>query len=311
MAVKKLVLPAARRFYQSVRMILKVWNKQDQHRFDNCPLNVLRFTSSLKLTAAETEVEDLAVIRDDGVVSFELMVNDFGLLGTHGALPHGYTEWIAEQIFRHNDMAMKYFLDIFNHRINSLRFELWKKSHLFVSRELDNDFRYPAIFNAVAGAWGRDAPHPELIRPDNATLWARRTLVNLVRLLQREFNCPVDITPFQGAWVEIESTAWGRLGNSELALGAGLVLGKKYWEIHASFHIKIGPVEYHDLITEKQNKLKGIVQLYVCHSVSFSSEFISSTTCCENKLNGKYQLGLSCCLGQLSEDQYVVIKYSH
>lgn len=311
MAVKDFVLPTAKHFYQSVRTFLIFLRKQDQQLLADRPVNVLHFTSSLKLTAAETEVEELVAIREQHGADFELMVNDFGLLGAHGALPHGYTEWIAEQIFRHNDIAIKHFLDMFNHRLNALRFDIWKKRHLFVAKELDDDFRYPAIFNAMAGVCQQQNDHLELTSPDNASLWNRRTLVNLVRLLQIEFNCQVQIIPFQGVWGDIEKKAKGVLGSSAYPLGAGVVLGRKCWDIHASFHIKIGPIEQQVLITEKQKKLKTIVQHYVSQSVIFSSEFTISTTHCNNTVNGKHQLGLNALLGKNYEGEYISIKYSH
>lgn len=310
MAVKDFVLPTAKRFYQSVRTFLKFLRKQNPKQVADRPVNMLHFTSSLKLTAAETEVEELVAIRAQNGADFELMVNDFGLLGTHGALPHGYTEWIAEQIYRHNDIAIKHFLDIFNHRLNALRFDIWKNRNLFVSKELDDDFRYPAIFNAMAGVCQQQNDHLELTRPECASLWNRRTLVNLARLLQRVFNCQVQVIPFQGVWVDIEEKAKGVLGRSAYLLGAGVVLGKKYWDIHASFHIKIGPIEHQVLIKEKQKELKNIVQHYISPSVIFSSTFIISTTHCNNTVNGKFQLGFNAMLGG-GGGEYISIKHSH
>ncbi|AMZ77734.1 MULTISPECIES: type VI secretion system baseplate subunit TssG [Enterobacter] len=303
MVVKKFVLPTTRRFYQSVRMILKFWRKKNPQRLYDWRVNAVQFNSSLKLTATETEVEELTAIRHTEGADFELIVNDFGLLGTYGALPHGYTEWIAEQISCHNDIAIKHFLDIFNHRINTMRFDIWKKSHLFVARELDDNFHYPAIFNAVAGVSQHDSFITGFVRANNASLWNRRTLVNLVRLLQREFNCLVEIFPFQGAWIEIEPAARGRLGHSSLALESCAVLGKKYWDMHASFHIKIGPIEHPDTVKENEKLLKKIIQQYMYPSVSFTYEYVFPTVHCKNKINGQYQIGVNSCLGYYSVDR--------
>ncbi|MGV3344533.1 type VI secretion system baseplate subunit TssG [Enterobacteriaceae bacterium LUAb1] len=311
MAINNFALPLAKRFYQSVRLIVKRWRKEHKKPYADWPVNGLQLTSSLSLTATESDVDQLCRSEDAMSADFELTVNDFGLLGTHGALPHSYTEWISDQIHQHNDRAIKYFLDIFNHRLNALRFDLWKKTHLVVARELDDNFTYPAVFKAVAGCWQElDQPHC-FVRPDNAGLWGRRTLASLRRLLQREFACQVNIIPFQGRWVSVEASSGCILGNSHASLGQGVVLGRKYWDIQASFHIKIGPFSTIPCLTTQQQKLQLLLEQY-CHSfIEFTAEFIISTRDHHNDLNDKFQLGINSCLGAQPTQNYVAVKYLH
>lgn len=310
MAIKELKLPLARRFYQSVRLIVKHWRKERQQRYRDWDLNAVKFTSSLKLTSMDTEVDDLHPAEKPALADFDVVVNDFGLLGIYGALPHSYTEWVTDQLHRYNDEAIKQFLDIFNHRVNTLRFELWKKTHPAIAFELDDEFTFPAIFNAVAGRDDGCLNNP-FIRPDNVTLWGRQTFVSLGRLLKIEFMAAVNITPFQGGWTDVEPDASTVLGDGHTSLGRGNILGKKYRDIHASFHVKIGPVSDSENIDELQRKLTSLIKSYLNHFSSFTSEFIFSAKKGHYPLTGLWRLGVDCYIGETISEELVSVKYLH
>lgn len=304
MAVKALKLPLARRFYQSVRLIIKHWRREQLQRYRDWDLHAVQFTSSLKLTSMDTEVDELYPAKKPALADFDIVVNDFGLLGIHGALPHSYTEWVTDQLHRYNDEAIKNFLDIFNHRVNTLRFELWKKTHPAIAFELDDDFTFPAIFNAVAGRTASP-----FIRPDSVTLWGRPTFVNLERLLQKEFMTAVSIIPFQGGWADVEPSACTVLGRHHTSLGKGNILGKKYRDIHAAFHVKIGPLSDAENMDKRQRKLASLITDYLNHFDTFTSEFIFHAKKGDSPLTGLCRLGVNCYLGERRNEEPVSIKY--
>jgi type VI secretion system protein ImpH len=57
-----------------------------------------------------------------------------GLIGPVGVLPTPYTEFVAERQ-RSHDTALADFLDIFHHRIASLFYKAWEKTHFTVGFE--------------------------------------------------------------------------------------------------------------------------------------------------------------------------------
>jgi len=309
MAIKrKLVLPT-KCFYQSVRVILRAWRKAKDLPFGDWSFSGLQLKSSLSLTATESSVNHLQQFDDSATFDYELTVTDFGLLGTHGAMPQSYTEWISEQVYKYNDGAIKEFIDIFNHRINCIRFELWKKTHLIVSKELDPDFTFSSVFNAISCCGDGQNPVNAFIRPDNVNLWGRRTLSNLTRLLQREFNASVSIIPFQGAWVDVAPSAICILGKTQTALGQGVGLGQKYWDIHASFHVRIGPLKVSTCLGRQQEILKCILSNYCHQNIEFTSEFVIPTIDMCNQINNSCQLGKNVGLGKISGTKALGIKY--
>lgn len=309
MAIKRTLLLPTKCFYQSVRGILRAWRKAKDLPFGDWSFTGLQLKSSLSLTATESSVNHLRKFDDSATFDYELTVTDFGLLGTHGAMPQSYTEWISEQVYKYNDGAIKEFIDIFNHRINVIRFELWKKTHLIVSKELDPGFTFPSVFKAISFAGGSQNPDNAFIRPDNVNLWGRRTLSNLTRLLQREFNAPVRIIPFQGAWVDVAPSSICILGKNQTALGQGVGLGKKYWDIHASFHVRIGPLKVNACLGRQQETLKCILSNYCHQNIEFTSEFLIPTIDMRNQINGSGKLGNNVGLGQISEIKHLGIKY--
>lgn len=304
MVVNELKLPLARRFYQSVRLIIKHWRRVRQQRYRDWDLHAIQFTSSLKLTSMDTDVDDLYPAKKPALADSDIVVNDFGLLGTHGALPHSYTEWVTDQRHRYNEEAIKHFLDIFNHRVNSLRFELWKKTHPAIAFELDDEFTFSAIFNAVAGRTANP-----FIRPDNVTLWGRPSFVNLERLLQKEFMTSVSIIPFQGGWADVEPNASTVLGRHHTSLGRGNILGKKYRDIHAAFHVRIGPLPDAETIEERQRMLTSLITNYLNYFNNFTSEFIFPAKKEGSSLTGLCRLGVNCYLGERRHEKPVTIKY--
>lgn len=309
MVIKQKLMLSTKHFYQSVRVILRAWRKTKGLPFANWSFSGLHLKSSLSLTATESSVSHLRYLDEFSPFDYELTVNDFGLLGTHGSMPHSYTEWISEQVYRYNDNAIQEFVDIFNHRINVIRFELWKKTHLIAAKELDPEFSFPSIFNAISCAGHAGNPVNTFIRPDNVSLWGRRTLSNLTRLLEREFHCLVSIIPFQGTWVDVPPTAICILGNNHTALGLGAGLGKKYWDIHSSFHVRIGPLKVTTCLANQQAKLKYILSSYCWQNIEFTSEFLIAKIDMNNLLNGSCQLGSSAGLGDAHALKNFCVKY--
>ncbi|SPP32138.1 hypothetical protein ARAF_2031 [Arsenophonus endosymbiont of Aleurodicus floccissimus] len=109
-------------FYQNARRLLRKGFRKG--RQVSVPDDVVRFESVLTLDAPEREVESFTVDeRTAEATTYCMAVNHFGLLGTHGALPLRYTEWLIDRRYRYNDDSAKAFLDVFNHRLLSLRFQ--------------------------------------------------------------------------------------------------------------------------------------------------------------------------------------------
>ncbi|MFV8905044.1 type VI secretion system baseplate subunit TssG [Serratia fonticola] len=292
---------AGRRFYQNVRRLLKFCRLQGQA--SQTPDDVVYFESVVTLDAPEREVENLQ-FDDETVISarHRMAVHHFGLLGTHGALPLAYTEWLIDRRYRYGDESAKAFIDIFNHRLLSLRFQAWQKFRLYAHAELNFTLRLPGIINAVTG----QCPQAMLPAADKGGLLAPsvRSLVNLQHLLQREFSLPVSVAPFQGRWREVQNEYQASLG--KCGLGLAPVLGRVYWDIQSHFLIQLGPLTaaHSEEFMPGGNEYLRLFQrirLFTGDLLTFSLALLVSPERTGIALNGESRLGWTGFLGNAQQ----------
>ncbi|WP_387466667.1 type VI secretion system baseplate subunit TssG [Photorhabdus sp. RM323S] len=289
------------RFYQNVRRLLKRHRQNEETVI--VPDDVVQFSSVPTLEAPEREVESL-MPPQEGHEQYRMAVHHFGLLGTFGALPLRYTEWLIDRRYRYGDESAQAFIDIFTHRLLSLRFQTWQKYRLYVNAELQGAQALPAVIAAAAGQLTESKTqrtHPACV---GLLATPVRTMVNLQHLLQREFNMPVSINPFKGRWQYAEPAHCCCLGRS--LLGDNPMLGHAYWDIQSGFHIQLGPFSawQHAAFmpgNEKHRRLTQWVWQFAGPLLSFSLELLVQHSGQGNMLNGSRRLGWDGCLGDTGD----------
>ncbi|WP_289992582.1 type VI secretion system baseplate subunit TssG [Photorhabdus laumondii] len=313
MAIENKMRLVGGRFYQNVRRLLKRCRQREETAI--IPDDVVQFSSVLTLDAPEREVESL-LPPQEGDEQYRMAVHHFGLLGTLGALPLRYTEWLIDRRYRYGDESAQAFIDIFTHRLLSLRFQAWQKYRLYINTELQNhaelqtyaewqNYRaLPAVIPAVAGQLMADTTqrsHPACV---GLLATPVRSMVNLQQLLQRELSMAVNIQPFKGRWQYAEQAHCCCLGRS--LLGDNPMLGRAYWDIQSGFHIQLGPFAARQRAAfmpgnEQYRKLTQWVWQFAGPLLSFSLELLVQHSGQGNLLNGSRQLGWDGCLGNTGE----------
>ncbi|MER2472078.1 type VI secretion system baseplate subunit TssG [Photorhabdus laumondii] len=313
MAIENKMRLVGGRFYQNVRRLLKRCRQREETAI--IPDDVVQFSSVLTLDAPEREVESL-LPPQEGDEQYRMAVHHFGLLGTLGALPLRYTEWLIDRRYRYGDESAQAFIDIFTHRLLSLRFQAWQKYRLYINTELQphtelqihaewqNYRALPAVIPAVAGQLMADTTqrsHPACV---GLLATPVRSMVNLQQLLQRELSMAVNIQPFKGRWQYAEQAHCCCLGRS--LLGDNPMLGRAYWDIQSGFHIQLGPFAARQRAAfmpgnEQYRKLTQWVWQFAGPLLSFSLELLVQHSGQGNLLNGSRQLGWDGCLGNTGE----------
>lgn len=280
-------------FYQNVRRLLNKCLRKG--RQVSVPDDVVRFESVLTLDAPEREVESLSV--DEPTTeetTYCMAVNHFGLLGTHGALPLRYTEWLIDRRYRYGDDSAKAFLDVFNHRLLSLRFQAWQKYRLYVNAELNTKRQLPAVIAAVTGLSAEQMACLPAADMSGLLSTSVRSLVNLERLLQREFQLAVKIQPFYGRWQKVVSEYQAILGGCRL--GAAPVIGQYFWDIQSHFLIQFTcstPQQWEKFLSNSDvySQLNQRVALFTGGILSFSLELLVAFKGTGITLDGQFNLG--------------------
>jgi type VI secretion system protein ImpH len=202
----------------------------------------------------------------------QMTVSFLGLTGPSGVLPQHYTQRLIDQL--HEDDGMREFFDIFNHRILSQFYRVWKKYHFAISfeaksrtekpidqRDLGDLFTY-GLYSLVGMGTG-DLRQRQAF-PDRGMLYYAGqfahnppTAVSLERMLTAYFGLVSQVNQFQGQWLPLnrdDQTSLasrgdlgggnGGLGSGNNQLGVTAVAGERVWSIENKFRVRLGPLDY-------------------------------------------------------------------
>ncbi|RAP57884.1 type VI secretion system baseplate subunit TssG [Oleiagrimonas sp. MCCC 1A03011] len=186
----------------------------------------------------------------------ELFVSNFTVLGMLGPMPDSFTEWVRERL-NERDAGMAEFLDIFNHRISTLRYELKAASVPAFDALRPERTRYAAAVGALMGLVAFDGaaarildqrvplPRRSLLALAGLLSSGRRSAATAARVLTLYLGAPVRVRSLLGGWRDIETRDRTRLGHRRLADPAPL--GRRVWVQHARVGMDIGPLDYRAL----------------------------------------------------------------
>jgi len=241
--------PDAFAFFQAVRLLhRRPGGRQAVGEFADPGAEVVRFSSNPSLAFPAGEVQSL---RQDPEGRARMMVNFLGLVGHMGVLPVQYSLLVDEQAAQEGDPdAFRDFLDIFQHRLISLFYRVWERSHFFVPFERGEDDTLSRRLLDLVGLGSGDLRGRMEIKDQALLFYAgllgshHRSAVALERLLEDYFQVPVEVIQFRGGWYGISRDSQCRI-DDELAgggLGEGMALGDEIWDPQARIQLRIGPL---------------------------------------------------------------------
>ncbi|HYJ89392.1 MAG TPA: type VI secretion system baseplate subunit TssG, partial [Pyrinomonadaceae bacterium] len=187
----------------------------------------------------------------------EMTVNFLGLAGCLGALDTPTTELILQRTSR-NDVALRDFLDIFNHRLVSLLYRIRKLHRVGLGVAEPGKDHISRYLYALIGLETPKLKGRMHVR-DRALLYyagilahQTRSMAGLERMLSDYFQVPVKGRQFSGKWCDLEENQWTIIGESgrNQRLGQDMVVvGTRVWDEHARFEIHMGPLSLKDFIS--------------------------------------------------------------
>jgi type VI secretion system protein ImpH len=185
-----------------------------------------------------------------------MTVSFLGLTGPQGMLPLDYSLYAASRA-RAGDRAMKDFLGLFEHRIISLFYRAWTKSHAAARVQGEGaadaaDSRAPdPLTTQLLAVVGLDGPGlaNRLAIPEESLLYYAglfampcRSATALEQLIGDYFDVPCEVEQFVGAWYPLDQTAQTALGGDDGYLGGGAVAGDEVWDQQGRVRVRIGPL---------------------------------------------------------------------
>lgn len=246
-------------FFQAARLLYRVHGLTELRAGGR---DAVRFGVADSLSFPTGEIADLqpAPVRVDA--EHRLTVNFLGLTGPNGTLPHHYTRWLIARA-RARDHGPRDFLELFNHRLLLLFWHAWRKHRPEIALEFglgQGVLRYvydlvgmgtPALYARMYPRAGALPQQPPAQRLPAAALGYYAGLIaqrphgqgSLAQVVGDLIGAAVTVQGCFGTWQRIARRDRTRLGRRAHALGAGCVLGTRFWDRQTTLQLRIGPLE--------------------------------------------------------------------
>lgn len=229
-------------FYQLVRLLLRERGAApsvlDSH---------LRFFADLEQSFPAHEVRAVEETPESGQ-PLGIRTGNYVLAGSLGPMPEALIEQMRDRM-RDGDEDMAHFLDVFNHRINALRYRLKEATALSLNLKApEHTFlaqRLSALMGMAAPGLSEQLPLKERQWLGLAGLLAnpRRSPVVVTRVVACFVGAQVSLAPLLGAWRERSAGSFTILGGGQ-ELGHKTRLGTRAWLPAARILLTIGPLSY-------------------------------------------------------------------
>jgi type VI secretion system protein ImpH len=260
----------------------------------------VRFRSSIDNTFSSSQIASLRRFHEPAALSGQLPVPEMtvtfmGLAGAGGVLPGHYTQLVIDRT-RAKDVALREFLDLFNHRLVSHFYRAWSKCHFYVGYEtarrnsksgedLFTRALYCLIGQGTEGLRGRQEIDDEtFLYYAGHFAHLPRSAISLQQLVFDYFNMPVRIQQFQGQWLFLRSSDQTRLGSDPSRpdnnqLGQTAIAGERIWGIENKFRIRLGPLSLSTFCTclpgsSAFRPLGQLVRSYVGPALDFDVQLV-------------------------------------
>ncbi|HEY2377838.1 MAG TPA: type VI secretion system baseplate subunit TssG [Gemmatimonadaceae bacterium] len=271
-------------FFQALHLLERLQpDRASVGEFADPRQEAVRLTASPSVAFPASEIQAL----NTATTPPRMAVNFLGLTGPQGALPLAYSLYVAERV-RAGDHALKDFLGIFDHRVLSLFYRAWEKTHISVSHgDEKRDWLTRHLLDIVG--LGNEALRDRLPLGDQALLFyagllslPTRPAGALEQLLADFFGVPVSIEQFVGAWYPLERATQSELGDDDSEssqLGFGAVAGDEIWDQQSRARVRIGPLtrrQYDEFLPggSAHEPLRALTRLYTNDLIDFDIQLV-------------------------------------
>jgi type VI secretion system protein ImpH len=251
-------------FLQLVRVLLRT-ETTDQSRRDVD--SAIRFRAELgasfparnatqiELVSAEPAMPGTGRLTNDlEAVSKRIQITtpDFCIGSVLGPLPSAFLEWVRD-LERDGKPGMREFLDIFNHRLNVLRYLVREQFELGLNNHIPERTTLSKWLASLMGFSNQDIASQIPLRARN---WlgigelqanSRRSAASVQQVLAAYLDRAVHLVPFTPQWRELGRENEHRLGQRRL--GQDTFLGQRYWDIQAAVTLQVAPMDYRTMLS--------------------------------------------------------------
>lgn len=260
----------------------------------------IRFRSTRSLSFGPSDVSQINYNAAEN--RFDIRVNFMGLYGPASPMPPYVTERIIER--DETPSSLEDLLDLFNHRLITLLFQIWQKSrhHIrYQSHGLDETSKcilalcgFPIEDRTQIGSVDRSAllPHVGLISLYSSSAAA------VSSVLTRFFQVRCEIVEYVSRKVQLGVGARMALGIQNTRLGEDVVIGETVQDDLGKFMVRLGPAEFDHLRPflpggERHPEIGELLSMVVSDPLDWDIEFNIEPETIEPAVVGTTRLGVS------------------
>ena len=276
--------PWSYEFFQAVHLLEQLLpDRVPIGGFGDPRQETVRLTTAVNVAFPASEIQAL----EERDAQLRMTVNFLGLTGPQGVLPFAYSLYVAERA-RAGDHALKAFLEIFDHRLLSLFYRAWEKTHVGVVQGAGaRDWLTRHLLDLLG--LGSAGLHQRLAIRDEALLFyaglmalPTRPAAALEQLVGDYFGVPVAVEQFVGAWYPLERETQSALGEEDGAsaqLGFGAVAGDETWDHQSRVRLRIGPLtqaQYAAFLPggSAHEPLRALTRFYTNDQIDFEVQLV-------------------------------------
>ncbi|WP_432380633.1 type VI secretion system baseplate subunit TssG [Duganella sp. P38] len=211
-------------FFQAVRLVAQ-WRP-----------DLTRFRNRLALSYASHQIENLSA--DSHTV--RVTPAFIGLLGSQGVLPLHYSERIGRHEKERHDGGPRAFLDVISHRPVEMFYQAWARN-----RPACAETAYLEMLTALAGMPANDGAIDRETLARYAMQIRSRTVSapQIAGMYSEYFGVPVRVEQLVGEWTSLPPEDQARLGQANVDLDGGVMLGSRIYSYDARVRLRIGPLD--------------------------------------------------------------------
>jgi type VI secretion system protein ImpH len=283
-------------FFQAVALLEQLRPERDPvGGFGDPGDEVVRFTVPTSVSFPPSEIAALEDSKYDEPA--QMTVSFLGLTGPQGMMPLEYSLYIARRV-RAGDRALRDFMGLFNHRMISLFYRGWTKSHAAVrfqgastaaaEERVESQSPRDSLTTQLLAVVGLDAPGlaDRLAIADESLLYYAglfsmqcRSAAALEQLVSDYFDVPCQVEQFVGAWYPLQQSAQTALGDDGAFLGGGAVAGDEVWDQQGRVRVRIGPLtrrRYDEFLPggELHEALRALTRFFANDQLDFEIQLV-------------------------------------
>ena len=229
-------------FFQAIELLLAAYSREHKVSRKAVLDHMLRFANSRDLAFPRSDVASVA-IGAEGRPRAVITALFMGLTGTHGALPHHYTQRLAAS----EDEGVAALLDILSNRFVRHFHVAWRRHtpHL-PSLEKAGSTLQPLVLTLSGNVEHTSVAADVACFYAGAFAQRPASTVVIERVLADYFRIPITVQPNVGVKYPLSPDKISRLGRASATLDGRCVLGSRVWRGDYRARIRIGPLDKAD-----------------------------------------------------------------